>query len=169
MSAAFGEDLSWFFDQYVYGNSEPEVTVELIGNELRLTQTGAAKNVIEVWLESDRGPVEVERVTIEGPQTVHSFIPEGTIVRARPSPRQQPLIRFRSGNDLDVDFDSQIDGADLVRCAHQVGNSAVLQTIGEGVFTGNTEFETRCDLVRDGRVGPDDLDQLLARFPEVRP
>jgi hypothetical protein len=170
MSGAAGQDLSWFFDAYVYASTEPSVTIDFDQDTIRLAQAGVGYGSYELWLELEDGTRAKQRVNVEGAEAIVPV--EGAaarVLRVRPNPRLEPLIRFASSHELDVDFDGELDGADLVRCAHQVGGEALLPAIGEGVFTGNVDFEARCDQVVNGRIDPSDLDVLLSRFPEVRP
>ncbi len=168
MSDAAGQDLGWFFDQYVYANTEPVVTIDFTQTEISIHQTGAARNILELWLELEDGTVQKERVTIEGSDAVLPVSAPKTILRVRPNPRYQTFFTFLSANERDVDFDGEIDGADLIRCAQHVGQRALLTGIGDGVLTGNLDFEVRCDLTKNAVIDQNDMRELAMHFPEVR-
>lgn len=171
MTVAAGEDLAWFFDQYIYANAAPRISIAFGdvdgGVSVTLSQFGQYTNQLELWLELEDGTIQKERVRLEEETTTYEFTTPQKVVRVSPNPRYEAVIRFVSVTENDIDFDRDLDGSDLVRCAYQVGRTAFLEGIGEGVTTGDVAFESRCDLDKNGAGDQADYDRLLAAFPEV--
>lgn len=172
MTAEAGEDLGWFFEQYVRGDTEVELAIDFVatdsGVDVTLEQAQPVINNLELWLVLEDGTIEKARILVSQRSETFSLPASGKVVGVRPNPRYEPMIAFRSANDRDVDFDAELDGADLVRCAFQVGKSAIGMDLDEGVTIASVRFESRCDTNGDGEITEGDLDTLIARFPEVR-
>jgi hypothetical protein len=172
MTAAAGSDLAWFFDQYIYSNAAPRIEIrfgEISGGvSITLAQEQPWVNELELWLELEDGSIQKERLRLETLELTSEITTPKKVVRIAPNPRYDALIRFSSEKDIDVDFDAELDGSDLVRCAYQVGRTAFHEGVGEGVTNGNVSWESRCDFDKNAVGEQADLDVLLARFPEVR-
>lgn len=172
MGEEAGEDLGWFFDQYVRGNTNVELAIDFVatdsGADVTLEQAERVTNNLELWLVLEDGNIEKARVRFDALTETYSLPATGKVVAVRPNPRYEAMIEFHSANDLDVDFDGELDGADLVRCAFQVGKQAIGTDLDEGVTVASVRFESRCDPTRDGVIDEFDLEVLTDRFPEVR-
>lgn len=172
-------ELNWFFSQYVYASETPSIRigfeqVEIAeGFELTVTLTpdDGLTNEVELLIDLENGERTRARIRVEGALATGSINIPSRALRVRPNPRMEPVIRFYTANDEDVDFDAELDGADLIHCARLVGMAAfdAQQRISDGILTGNLEFDARCDRNRNGLIELDDLDQKRASFPQVQP
>ena len=164
--ALSGEDLGWFFDQWVYGQGMPRYVVDFnYGSSLRggtdvivtVEQTGEALFSMPAVLRVCSGPENCEdRLEwIDGP--VHSFTYS---VDGEPSgvtfdPDNLILRHVSPGLAGDTDFSGQVDGADLVTAAFARGAS---------IADMSPNWIGAADLITDGVIDVLDLDVILANF-----
>jgi hypothetical protein len=94
----------------------------------------------------------------------------GAAVRSvRPNPRQDAVIWTRSAAEGDLDFDMEVDGADVIHCAFLQGrDAATAKPDGEGLNRLDLDFDPRCDGDRDGVIADADMMTILAAFGTLR-
>ncbi len=175
----FAGDLSWFFGQYVYSSETPAIRIGFEQREaaggfeltITLSPDDGLTNDVELLIDLDNGERRRARVRVEGALGSETLNIPARALRVRPNPRMEPLIHFYTASEEDVDFDGQLDGADLIHCARLVGLPAFdpQQRISDGILTGNLEFDARCDRDGNGLIELEDLNQKRASFPQVQP
>jgi aminopeptidase N len=120
MEGAAGQDLGWFFDQWVYEGGEPDYVVGVVQTarsgrwqvDVTVAQDGERpfEMPIEIELELDGGGAESFVMWVEGPETVTSLCLDVEALSITFDPGSDQLY-----GDLDFDFERFAAQADVCR------------------------------------------------------
>ena len=167
--------LDKFFAQWIRGAASPRVSVGFSSapdNSVKVTleqlQGGAAYLPLELWLVGVSGNRRREAVVLDTVSRELTFSGGEPIRSVQLNPRHQGLVEVRSRVDGDLDFDGEVDGADLLICAWRLGRKPTAASSAGSIFGGDLDFEPMCDRDGDATLTPADLTSLAARFPELR-
>ena len=172
LEAASGMDLDAAFDAFVRSQLYPSPVMSFTAGG------GDGSQEVTVTVDGIDAPLPMELVATLEDGTEHrqvvTLVPgvgatmtvPGPVRAVGPNPRHDAAVVSRSAKTGDVDFDREVDGFDVVRCARAAGtNAAFVESGGEGVLRRlNLEFDPRCDLDGDGIVGDADLDLVLSEL-----
>lgn len=174
-----GADWSWFFEQWVYDTAYPRLEVDFSRQLERgehettvvLRQDVEYKMVdrleLELWLNLEDGSLQRERVALVGIEDGFLFSTPYPVRSVFPSPRHNTVVWSRSAILGDVNFDMEVDGEDLLRCAQLKGRTPLsgdpeilhIYAVDEG-------FDPLCDLNDNQEVDEEDLEIIIDRFGE---
>jgi hypothetical protein len=168
-----GVALDGFYEERIVANHFPRLVIGFEqSNErsivVRFSGLEQRALPLEVWIEHENGALLRKRVVASDASPLVELPVSGWIRSVRPSPRHDPMIFSRSATPGDIDFDGEVDGADLLHCAWRTGKNAEPHQTNEGFFGLDLDFDPRCDDDSNGRIAEDDLAELLARFGTLR-
>jgi len=174
-----GADWSWFFEQWVYDTAYPRLEVDFShqsGREEYETTVVLRQDIdykivdrleLELWFNLEDGSLQRERVALVGTEDGFVFSTPYPVRSVHPNPRHNPVVWSRSAISGDVNFDMEVDGEDLLRCALLKGRTplwgdpAILH-----VYAVDEGFDPQCDLNKDQVVDEADLDIIIDSFGE---
>jgi hypothetical protein len=167
LEQASGLDLTSVFQHWVYESPYPAPVLDFqaTDSDVTITASGIQHDIpLRVILGYTDGTEETRLVTLS--HTAPLTLPTDRRVRSvRPHPRHDAAIWSRSAQSGDVTFDREVDGLDVILCAHSSGRSAGPQTTGgEGIWRHDLDFNVRCDTDGDGVVNDGDLAAQLDAF-----
>lgn len=166
-------DVTPLFTQYVYNADVPAPRLSFSqpsGGKLSVVATNndGQKQILELWIELADGSLQKQRVTFDGSTPVELDITQ-PVIRVRPNPRHDGFVWSRSATPGDVDFDGEIDGMDVIQCAHSLDRqSGAGLPGGEGIWQHDLSFDPRCDDDDDGTVSASDLGLVTAAFGTLK-
>lgn len=166
-----GRDLGSFWDRWVTATSRPTVTIAFEpvegGADLELTKPDDAPMTLEIVLGLDDGQLVKRRVDLAG-KTTKLHVGTGAWVRTvRTSARHDLMIDARSARDLDLDFDGENDGIDLLRCTPLLGKKYASKS-ATGLWDVEERFDPRCDVNGDMVIDDADIDAIAQHFGTLR-
>ncbi len=183
LDASSTRDLTGLFKALVYGSQRPEVTLgfepsrraedgENWQTTVRLTSPGDAPLWLELKLRGEGASLarKLVQTTAAGTTTIdiNTAFP---VISVAPNPRHDAVIDSYSTVQGDLNFDAQVDGLDVLRCARWLGiiNQITEEpTPGRSHFVGaDLNFDPRCDTNGDGVLSVDDLATTLNSFGAV--
>ena len=175
MEQASGQDLGFFFNQWVYDTNYPKVLVAFTqqgdqpggGSKVSVTLTQDLDLTVplELLLTRRDGSIETHAVTLQGTSGSFDIDAAGPVRSVRPNPRQDAIVWSHSAELADPDFTGQVDGRDLIRCARLDGVKAISgDPAVDSIYAVDLDFEARCDLNDDTNIDQTDLDTIIERF-----
>lgn len=175
VETAAGRDLGFFFEQWVYASSYPELTVGFSQQpnaadddwtaSVELRQAGTHTVPVVLLLELLDGSVVEHVVTLEATAGSFAVAVPGPVRAVRPSPRQDAILWSRSAQSADPDFSNEVDGRDLIHCARGLGHQAVSgDPATESIYAVDLDFDSRCDFDGDADVDDADVQVVLDQF-----
>jgi hypothetical protein len=174
METAGGEDLEQFFTQWVYATNYPVVEVGFTGAQevtVSLDQPYSDRVLLHIPLVLQAklvdGRTEELRHIIRHDSTTVEFRLSAAPVSIRPNPRMDTIVWSRSAVDGDVNFDMEVDGLDLIRCAYLEGLFAVTST-NPSIYDVEMDFDPRCDFNDDEVIDDTDLNVIKNTFSTLR-
>lgn len=164
---ASGLDLESVFQHWVYDSPYPAPVLDFQSTDSNVTiaTSGIEHEIpLRVILGYADGTEETRLVTLS-PGAPLALATDRRVRSVRPHPRHDAVIWSRSAQSGDVTFDREVDGLDVILCAHSSGRSAGPQDIGgEGIWRHDLDFNVRCDPNGDGSVDDGDLAAQLDAF-----
>ena len=174
METASGRDLEPFFTQWVYETHYPVVTVGFSGDrqvEVSLDQPyiDLALTHLPLVLQAKLadGSTQSLEVLLEKQSDSFAFQLPSEPVSIRPNPRQDTIVWSRPAVDGDVNFDMEVDGLDLIRCAFRDGLVPVTSA-NPSIYDLEMNFDPRCDFNDDEAINDADLDVIQNTFGTLR-
>ncbi len=171
LEQASGLDLKSVFQHWVYEAAYPAPVLDFQATDSSVTisATGIEHDVpLRLILGYGDGTEEIRLVTLS-PVAPVTLTTDRRVRSVRPHPRHDAVIWSRSAQSGDVTFDGEVDGLDVILCAHSSGRSAGPQaTGGEGIWRHDLDFNVRCDPDGDGTVTDGDLAAQLDAFATLR-
>jgi hypothetical protein len=170
---ASGEDLTFLFSQHVYNSDLPAPRLSFqqpAGGKLSVTASGidGQKQRLELFITLEDGSLVKQKVTFDGSTPVELDIAE-RVRRVRPNPRHDGFVWSRPALQGDVDFDGEVDGLDVIRCARRLTKTAFPSAPnGEGIWQHDLDFDPRCDDDDDGEISEADLTIVNAAFGTLK-
>ena len=171
-----GLRLDAIFEHWVYGSTYPKPVIDFSQKRLAdgryqisIKAKGAEHNIPMQMIIGDVDGQQVKRRVV-----LHNRSPAVVTVErpawfVRPDPLQDAVVPARSATNGDVTFDQEIDGFDVIACAHSFGRHAGSQTgLGRGMWDRDLDFNFRCDSNGDGRVGDVDFRAQTENFGSLR-
>jgi Peptidase family M1 domain len=169
LESVSGLDLSAAFDAFVFSDGYPAITLDHTASSDGVDVVASGHDaplMLDLEIELVDGQVE-RRVATLNPGVPTSVVASGPVRSVRPNPRHASVVRARSAQPSDVNFDRDVDGVDVVQCARLVGTSVGQIANGEGIFRLDLDFDTRCDLDENGIIDTVDLEAILQRFGTI--
>lgn len=172
LEAASGVNLDAAFDAFVRSQLYPSPVLSFTttggegSQEVTVTAEGLdAPLPMELIVTLEDGSEQRRVVTLSSGQAASLSAP-GPVRAVGPNPRHDATVVSRSAQVGDVDFDREVDGFDVVRCARAADTTAAfVDSGGEGVLRRlDLDFDPRCDLDRDGVIGDADIDLILSHL-----
>jgi hypothetical protein len=164
LEASSGVSLAPFFSQWMMGTRRPELKIGWtpgVGQvEVELTQSAPGLLPLELWLEQVDGTIRRERWVLTAANERRMISTSLPVRNVRVNPRLEAAIRVRSGLLGDVDFDGEVDGFDVIRCARLLGQTLDTPSARHGVWFKNLDFDPQCDRDGDGKMTSADLAAL---------
>jgi hypothetical protein len=166
-----GQDLGWFWDQWLYGHGHPGFVVSATrtteGVTLRLEQTQTEQTftmrlpvrVLTAGAEAQLSSVSVDGASVEADV---SFTGEPLLVSIDPDRRQ--LRRLALANPADANLDGSVNGLDVIRFASGMQRNLVHGTDQGDYFYPNANYPDFLDLAFDGKVDQADWELFAAAF-----
>lgn len=174
MEAVSGRDLGPFLTQWAHETNYPVVTVGFTGDqqiEVTLDQPyiDRALTHLPLVLQANLtdGSTQTLQVVLEKQNDSFTFQLPSEPVSIRPNPRQDTIVWSRSAQDGDVNFDMEVDGLDLIRCAYREGLVPVTSA-NPSIYDVDMDFDPRCDFNDDRVIDQTDLDIILTAFGTLR-
>jgi len=164
---AFGEDLQWLFDQWVYGKGYPVYQVDVERHEdvdgdpiVRVVVSrGSSHSGVSFSM-----PVTIEVVTEEGEKEYVEFIDQeemtfeygldSRLVKVRFDPERTFIKEVNPGLAGDMDLSGEVDGIDMLYASWAQ----------QGSVGYSPNFLPFVDFDRDGIVDAEDLEQVTGNF-----
>jgi len=181
METASGEDLEKFFDQWVYATNYPVVVLGFTQEYQSGTgawQTGVTLEqpyidrqveylplVLQIRLED--GSVQSRSVVLDKPVDTYTIQLPAVAVSIHPNPRQDSVVWSRSATSGDVNFDMEVDGRDLIRCAYREGLVPVTSA-NPSIHDVEMDFDPRCDFNDDEIIDDTDINVIINTFGTLR-
>jgi len=171
-----GQDLGWFFDQWVYGRGYPGFLVSATRTEqgvsLRLEQTQTEKvfkmhlpvRVLAAGVDAAEQSVWVDDATTE---VLVPFGADPLLVSVDPDRRQ--LRRLTLANPADPNLDGEVNGLDVIRFTTGMQRNLVHSTDQGDFFYPNANYPDYLDLAYDGKIDQADFDVFAAAFEGTGP
>lgn len=168
-----GEDLAWFFDQWLHDTGVPRGSLtmereELVeGTQLRLTMTQAPESwfrfTLPLKVHCLDGGAEEHRIFVDAAEFEAELVAcPSQVVRVDPDPDRRLLRRFNSGGAADVNLNGEADAADLLDMAWYYGRDIVFTNQhGNSWFYPNWGYRDLADLNGSTPGKPDGLVDLL--------
>jgi hypothetical protein len=175
LEASSGQDLAFFFDQWVYDTNYPAVTVEFTQQyresdgmwevTVDLAQSPELTLQLELWLNLADDSIERQTVTLSSAGENFNFETTERVRSVHPNPRHDPIIWSRSAQAGDMDFNMEVDGLDLIRCAWRHGRTPVIGDPQQATIRDvDLDFDPRCDINDDEAIDDLDVDVIVANF-----
>ncbi|MBS2013209.1 MAG: hypothetical protein JST00_10000 [Deltaproteobacteria bacterium] len=171
LESSTGRDLGPFWARWVTASGRPRIDIGFEpvagGADLEITKGDDAPMTLELFLELDDGQLVKRHVDLGGKVT-RLHVGTGAWVRTvRTSPRHDNMIEARSAVDLDLDFDGETDGIDLLRCTPLVGKKYASEK-AIGLWDVEERFDPRCDVNGDLQIDDADLMAIAERYGNLR-
>lgn len=167
---AWGGDLQWLFDQWIYGTGYPIYKVHVTRTEGEQGQAQASVRVERTGNEPGRVfdmPATIQLVTLDGDVDNKEWIDQddatftwdvdSRLVRVRFDPDRTFIKRVVPGLPGDVDLSGEVDGIDLIYTAWGQ----------EGLIGQSPNFLPWVDFDGDGVVGTVELEQVTGNFGDT--
>lgn len=158
-----GKDLSRFWSEWVMGARNVHLTIDWSptgpANEIDITlrQDQAGLVPLELWAELTSGDLQRVPWSLEAVEERKHLQTSAPVRRLRINPRLETVIQTRSATNGDVDFDGEVDGFDIIRCARLVGQTTTMPVSSETIWATNLDFDPQCDRNRDATISQADL------------
>ena len=166
-----GQDLGWFWDQWLYGRGYPRFTVAAArtdqGVSLTVTQTGDEdpfRMTLPVRVLSAGAEPAITRVTVEGESTTVDVPLPADALLVSIDPDRRQLRRLALADPADATLDGQVNGLDVIRMASGMQRNLVHSTSQGDFFYPNSAYPDFLDLAYDGKIDDADWDAFAAAF-----
>jgi aminopeptidase N len=167
LAEASGADLTSFFQQWVFGNTYPRLSIAFRAqpagavDEVAVTLTRAATGgpiPVELWLEHPGGTRDTHAVVLTKTSQTFVLRATGPVRAVRPNPRQNWVLWPRSAVPGDIDFDGAETADDRTACRNLRGRKVAATFVpgGDSLVGVDLTFDPNCD--RDGNGEIDDRD-----------
>ena len=175
-----GEDLGWFFDQWLRDTGVPRATLTMgreetpDGTTLHLSVTQDPESwfrfTLPLTLHCTDGSAELREVSVDGP-SVEAEVQgcPSQVSRVDPDPERRLLRKLNTGGSADVNLDGVADAADLLDMAWYHGRNILFTNQqGNSWFYPNWGYRDLADIngatpqKPDGLVDMLDVDLLVA-------
>lgn len=171
LEQASGKSMETFFERWVTASSRPAVSLgfEAVpgGAEIEVGKDDAMPMTLELWLRLEDGQLLRKRVDLVGRSTTLHVDTPAPVRAVAVNPRHELMVSSRSRIDGDLDFDGEVDGADLLRCSRLFGKTYKAPS-GLGLWNVEETYDPRCDLNDDLRIDDADLDLLTKSFGKLK-
>ena len=122
-------------------------------------------SMVLVWLNLADDTTDRQTVTLSSAGANINFETAERVRSVHPNPRHDAIIWSRSQQAADMDFNMEVDGLDLIRCAWRHGRTPVIGDPGQaGIRDVDLDFNPRCDLNDDEVIDDLDVDVIVANF-----
>jgi aminopeptidase N len=176
---ASGQDLGWFFNQWMLRTGSPVLTVAVAVEEdpaggatltMRFDQDGKPFKMhvpVQITLHGTGEKLDLDPAWIEDESTTVSWKLDAAPMRVSTDPKRTLLQRTYAALPGDVNLSGAVDGSDLLDLAVLFRRNIVVKYGSNEWFIPNGGYLPRFDLNRDGYIDEADLELVLQGFGEV--